>query len=204
MQARYPSSESAAGGPRPAAWRLVATAAAVLGLCLLPGLPAPPAGLAQAGEARCAGPGDWRNELELAGLSGGSIECETLAGEPVVLQFWASWCGSCRKLLSEIDTVAAQFPSVRFLAVSIDEEVADARRALEAQSLLAEHPDRYYHDADRALMQRLKVDTIPALLVLDAGGEERLRLRGHVEPAALSGIAEHLTEMRTTGGGSPP
>ena len=158
-------------------------------------------GPAEAGEPRCAGPGDWRNELVLPALSGDSLDCETLLGEPVVIQFWASWCSTCGELLADVDEVAAGFGSVRYLVVSIDDDAADARQALESQPLVPRRADRYYHDADKHLMRRLKVFTVPTLLVLDAAGEERLRLHGHVGTEALSRLAQEVTTLNTGSGG---
>ena len=47
---------------------------------------------------------------------------------PVLLDFWASWCGPCRLLSPTIDEVAAARPDVRVGKVNVDEEYELAKQ----------------------------------------------------------------------------
>jgi len=147
---------------------------------------------------------DWRDDLSLKGLADSVVDGASLRNQPVLLQFWESWCRSCGKVMSDLDEVAARFPSVRYLALSTDDEAADARRRLESHPVFAEHPDRFFHDSGKRLATRFDVAAVPTVLVLDADGRELLRHVGHFNSSELNHLVNLLNELDSPHGESTP
>lgn len=137
----------------------------------------------------------WTELPELPAFAGEALAPATLEGQPVLLQFWASWCRSCASLMDEVDALTSRFPGVRHIAVGIDDEIEPGQDYLERLALFARHPQRFVFDQQGAFKQRFGVVTVPTLIVVDAKGVEVHRHVGHISSNELRALRTHLSNV---------
>ena len=147
---------------------------------------------AQAGELKPQPkPGDVPPAL-LGKLHGGDTQAnlENYRGKVVIVTFWASWCGPCRRELP----VLAHFQKVighdalEVIAVNFKEPRQDFLGVLRANRKLQLN---YVHDGKGIASDEYGVQSLPNMFVIDRDGKVAYVHRGYSEEM-LEGFIEEI------------
>jgi peroxiredoxin len=132
-------------------------------------------------------PGDQALDFQLADLEGKNASLSAWRSRPVVLNFWASWCGPCQKEASEFSAFHERFRDrgVAVLGVDVREDAQAVREFANRYGL--SYP--LLLDADGSVSTAYQVRGIPTTLVLDGAGVIRVR---HVGPLNADQLAAYV------------
>ena len=129
-------------------------------------------------------------------LDGHALSGDSLRGNPVLLQFWTTWCPVCRSDQQAVDNIAAEFVSKGLKVVAID--VGESEATL--RQYLQEHPRvvTVGMDPGSTTFAKFRAGGYPHYVVLDSqgnivasrsGGEGEGGLRYLLSRAGVTGTA---------------
>jgi thiol-disulfide isomerase/thioredoxin len=112
----------------------------------------------------------------------------SLAGKPVLLDFWATWCGPCRKSMPVLDRLAAKYrgQGLVVLGVNAGEERADVEAFLKTTPI--PYPVALGLDSD--ILASFHVTAYPTFVLIGRDGKVEAHLIGFGGEAALRGMLE--------------
>jgi thiol-disulfide isomerase/thioredoxin len=120
------------------------------------------------------------------GADGTSQKLDTFKGKPVVINFWASWCGPCVKEMPELSAMQREYQKkgITFIGLGVDSEK-------NVNDFLKKVPVAYpvyvtgFGGADLARSFGNNAGGLPFTVVIDAKGVVRSTKLGEVNAAEL-------------------
>lgn len=130
-------------------------------------------------------------------LAGEAVSLESLRGEVVLLNVWATWCYPCRKEMPSFEALHRELvdQGLKVVAVSIDRSGA----AGEIESFLEEHGITFtiLHDPDMNVGKTFRTIGVPETFLIDRHGRLVQRWIGRIDghsPAVRGPILAALRE----------
>jgi thiol-disulfide isomerase/thioredoxin len=129
------------------------------------------------GQARTIGEAAPPINLDNLVPAGTQATWESLRGRPVVVEFWATWCGPCLHEIPHLNQLASKFKAVQFISIT-DEPFSVV------ESFLKTNPISGWValDRDRSAFKAYGIDFVPQTALVD---EARV-LRGIIHPRQLT------------------
>lgn len=123
---------------------------------------------------------------------GHTTALSTWAGQPIVVNFWATWCPPCVHEMPDLDALSAQFTDVAFVGLAVDTAV-NVRSFNDKLSV--SYPLLVVGHEGLDLMRDLGNDKggLPFTVVFDAQGKVAERILGQIQPSALADVLTGLT-----------
>lgn len=127
-------------------------------------------------------------DFSMLDMDGNEVNLASFFGKPIVLNFWASWCGPCKMEMPEIQKFYEQYgEEIHFLLVSVDDSV-DSAKAFLADT---EYTFPVYFDTTSAGAYTYGASSIPLTFFIDADGN----LTAYYMGAMSEGILQQGVDM---------
>jgi thiol-disulfide isomerase/thioredoxin len=106
-------------------------------------------------------------EISLKDTSGKIVKLSSLKGKIVLIDFWASWCGPCRRANKHLKELYSKYKDkgLEILSISVDESKPDWKKAIR------EDKTSWLHVIDEInLANAWKIQYIPTTFIVDKQG----------------------------------
>ena len=123
-------------------------------------------------------------DFSLLDVNGTSVKLSDFKGKTVVLNFWATWCGLCRKEIPDFIELQKQYAKdgLQFIGVAIDQEGVQVIKPF-AEKLQINYPTLVGND--EVFAKYGGRDAIPVTILIDKKGMIRTSYIGMRKKEAL-------------------
>ena len=113
----------------------------------------------------------------LKSRSGKNIKLSELRGQVVMLNFWASWCGPCRKEMPLLEKIHKKYKRLGFtlLGVNVEENSSAAKKYL--RDVKVSFPILF--DRTNKTSKLYDVSAMPTTILIDRSGNKRFLHKGY-------------------------
>jgi thiol-disulfide isomerase/thioredoxin len=141
-------------------------------------------------------PVDEGLEFSAPGLDGKNIALSTYRGHPVIVDFWATWCGPCRRQIPELVALYKKYNKSRglvIIGVSCDLIQGDGVKAVApfVEEFRINYPIAL---ADERLVDSMGVEAIPTTLFVGPDGKLVSRIVGAGHAGEISTSTRRLLD----------
>jgi peroxiredoxin len=145
--------------------------------------------------------GQLAPDFTLNTSEGKTVKLSRLRGQPVVINFWATWCAICRGELPALESAYTTYhdQGVTLLGVDVREDAATVQPFAAQNGMTFPLP----LDADGAVSDLYQVRGIPTTLFVDASGVVRVRHLGPLTPEQFAALVEPLIITSTAPANAP-
>ena len=127
-------------------------------------------------------------DFTMLDMDGNEVTLASFFGKPIILNFWASWCGPCKMEMPDIQKFYEKYgEDIHFLLVSVDDSLDTAK------AFIAENGYTFpvYFDASSMGAYTYGASSIPLTFFIDAEGN----LTAYYMGAMSEGILQQGVDM---------
>lgn len=122
-------------------------------------------------------------DFQATSLSAETIQLAQQQGKPILLNFWATWCGPCRAEMPALQRISAEFSDTA-LVIGINQGEQPDRVSQFADEFGITYP--IWLDQDNTINRLYRIRSLPTTYYIDSNGVIRDQIIGTASEAVLS------------------
>jgi len=144
----------------------------------IPPFSAAESGVAEAGSGGVVvlEPGVDAPDFSLETLDGGSLDRADLAGKPLLINFWATWCAPCRLEMPELEAISRDYADTGLVVLGVNQEESAQQVQPFADELGLSFP--IVMDSDGAMSDAYGAFLLPMSIFVNSEGQVTAVHRG--------------------------
>ena len=133
--------------------------------------------------------------LKIRLLDGSTTTIHELVQDgPLMIDFWATWCVNCKKLMKYLDQYHQDYSNDGFKVLMIN---TDTPRSLgKVKSYVRAQDYKFYigMDPNKVISKKLNGMVMPTMILVDKGGEVKWRHQGYITGEEIQ-VKEKITQL---------
>lgn len=124
----------------------------------------------------------------------GKIHASTeFAGKPVLVDFWATWCATCKESVPQLVEIQKKYAGKNLQVVGISVDKGEAAKVAKGAKKLG-ITYSILHDANSTMQPVFGYNGVPSLYLFDKDGKVLLTLQGY-DPTQEKKLIEALDKL---------
>ncbi len=125
--------------------------------------------------------------------SGEGVKLSSRFGKPLVVNFWATWCGPCKSELPAFEAASREHENVEFLMVNLTDGQRETREIVEKFVADNDYTFPVYYDTLTSAANAYGVYGVPVTYFISSDGTIRNSYMGAMSADQLEAFLDELT-----------
>ena len=141
--------------------------------------------------------GDWTGSAPnfvVLDEESNTVQLSDFAGKPIVLNFWATWCGYCKREMPDFDKAYKENPDVVFLRINATDGVYETREKADAYVAAEGFSFPVYYDVSSLAQNAYNLSGYPTTVFINAQGDVVAKETGMISYETLIRGIELITD----------